>query len=58
MTQSYQVIAFDAATGRRRWRNTSGALASGGGTGTFGPAPKIVQGCRLRPRHRRRAPRP
>jgi outer membrane protein assembly factor BamB len=44
MTQSYQVIAFDAATGRRRWRNTSGALASGGGTGTFGPAPMIVEG--------------
>jgi outer membrane protein assembly factor BamB len=44
MTQSYQVIAFDAATGKRRWRNTSGALASGGGTGTFGPAPMIVQG--------------
>jgi outer membrane protein assembly factor BamB len=43
MTQSYQVIAFDAATGKRRWRNTSGAVASGG-TGTFEPTPMIIQG--------------
>jgi outer membrane protein assembly factor BamB len=42
ITQNYRVIAFDAATGKPRWKNTSGAISNSGLTQD--PVPVIVAG--------------